>query len=230
MKKLILALLFVSASASADYTGTLFELDSNQQKKIYTYSNTQIEKDGLTDQTVTYKDLNGAELFVEKSVLKGAEFIKLELTHYQLSENATVEIKDGRVYFTKILAGGKVKKSDEKLGKNFVISANFSRFIKENWADILAGKEVSFRFGSWERMETVGFEIFKVSEEKKNGQDLVVLKMKPSSFVIAALVKPLFFKFTSDGSRLIEMKGRVPLKQKSGDTWKDLDAEVVYSY
>ncbi|MFN7728679.1 MAG: hypothetical protein ACK5P7_05955 [Bdellovibrio sp.] len=70
----------------------------------------------------------------------------------------------------------------------------------------------------------------KTGEEDVSGQKALVLRMKPSSFIIAALVKPIIFKYASDGSRLLEMNGRVAPKQKSGDSFKDLDAEVVYFY
>lgn len=230
MKFLFISTLLLSVLAQADYSGNIYELNSNKQKKVYSYTNIQEEKEGLTDQTMIYKDLEGNQLVTEKSQMKGAQFIKMELNHHQMNEKATVEIKDGKVYFTKTTADGKVKTADEKLGKTFVISSNFFRYVKENFSDLLNGKEVSFRFGSWERMETVGFEIFKVGEEKIGDQEVVVIKMKASSFIIAALVPPLFFKFTKDGTRLLEMKGRIPVKLKSGDSWKDQDAEVVYSY
>ena len=76
----------------------------------------------------------------------------------------------------------------------------------------------------------MGFEIFKIGAEKFDGKDAVILKMKPSCFIIAALVNPIIFEYAADGSHLLAMNGRVPMKKKSGNSWKDLDAEVVYSY
>jgi len=100
--------------------------------------------------------------------------------------------------------------------------------VQAHWPEILAGKTVSFRYASWERMETVGFDIKKSKELRESGEDLVQVKMSASSFVIAALVNPLFFTFSSDGKFLRKMSGRVAPKKKVGESWKDLDADVVY--
>ena len=229
MLKVFILGTLLSQYALADYSAQIYEMGSAKQKKIYNFQVTQAEKEGLTEQTSTFKDEGGQEMVVEKAILKGAEFVRMELDHKQIGQKATVEIKDGRIYFTKTL-DGKTKKDDEKLGKNFVISSNLQRFVKENWADLSSGKKVSFRYGSWERLETVGFELKKTGEEKIGEEPAVVLKMEPSSFIIAALVKPLTFKFSADGSRLLEMKGRVAPKLKAGNDWKDLDAEISYTY
>ncbi len=127
-------------------------------------------------------------------------------------------------------ADGKVEKSDEKLAKTLVVPANFQKFVRDNWADLTSGKTVDFRYGVWFRKETVGFEIFKIKVAKVADQDAVVLKMKPSSFLISALVDPVIFTFALDGSKLLEMDGRVAPKQEVAGKFKDLDADVVYHY
>jgi hypothetical protein len=103
--------------------------------------------------------------------------------------------------------------------------------VKENFEALKKGDTIAFRFGVWDRQETVGFEIFKTGTEKIGDLEALVLKMKPSSFLISALVKPIFFKFSlAQPVRLLEQNGRVAPKIKSGDSYKDLDAEVVYRY
>jgi hypothetical protein len=59
---------------------------------------------------------------------------------------------------------------------------------------------------------------------------VIVAKMKPTSMIIAALVKPLYFYFDKASGKMVEFRGRVLPKLKDGDKFKDLDAETVYSY
>lgn len=54
--------------------------------------------------------------------------------------------------------------------------------------------------------------------------------MKPTSFIIAALVDPLVFTFEKKTARLLEMKGRTLPKLRKGEKWKDLDAFITYDY
>lgn len=223
------AILFVSYHARADFTAEIYEMGSQKQKKIYTISNHQEEKDGITESTSIFKDSQDQVVVEERSKLKGTEVLSYEIQQKQIETVGFVEVKEGNIHFSKTKEGKKESDS-EKLKLPFVISMSFQKYVKENWKDLLSGKTLEFRYAAWERKETVGFELKKTGVETSGDQELTVLVMKPSSFIIAALVKPITFKFKSDGSQLIEMKGRVAPKQKSGSSWKDLDAEVVYHH
>jgi hypothetical protein len=223
-------LLLAEAGLAVNYSAVLYEQNSNREKKLYTLQVEDLTPDGLENQA-TYKDLEGNVVVQDKATLKsGSELLKYEIDHKQLGQKGMIEIKDGKAYFTKVTADGKSSTKEEKLGKTFVISATFQKFVRDNWEAISGGKTVDFRYGVWDRQETVGFEVFKTGEEKVGEQQALVLKMKPSSFLIAALVKPIIFKFAADGSKLFELNGRVAPKRKDGSSWKDLDAEAVYSY
>jgi hypothetical protein len=213
----------------ANSTGVVYEQDSKRQKELYRYQLEESAADGLDTVKTTFKDLEGQTVFEETAVLKGTEILKDEVEQRQTGQKALVEVKDGKIYFSKT-ANGKTTVKDEKLKPPFVMSSTFRRFVASQWPEISKGKTVSIRYGVWDRQETVGFEIFKIGEEKIGDQQAVVLKLKPSSFIIAALVSPVIFKFSSDGSKLLEMNGRVAPKKKVGTDFKDLDAEVVYSY
>lgn len=220
---------FFSVWTFADYTGDLFQQGSEKQKKIYTFEMHSSEADGQLNTHGIYKDLEGNIVVEEKATLQGSEIVRYEIDQKQVDQQGLIEVKEDKIFFTKT-ADGKTKTTDEKLRKPLVSSANFQKFVKDNWQALSKGDEVSFRYAVWDRQETVGFELFKTGMGKSGDEDVIVLKMKPSSFIIAALVKPIIFKFAADGSKLLEMNGRVPPKKKDGSTFKDLDAEVVYSY
>lgn len=223
--KLLLGLLFFTSTAAADYTGEIYEMGSNKTKKLFSIKVEQKVNGELEETLATVTGADGKVAIIEKTQVKGNEVVHFEIDQKQLETTATIDPGTEKILFTKT-KDGKKKEDDEKRKDTFVITGNFQKFIASRWPDISAGKTVEFRYGVWDRMETVGFEIKKVADEGK----LVVLKMKPSSLIIAALVNPIEFKFSSDGKRLHEMKGRVGPKQMVGGKWKDLDAETVYTY
>lgn len=230
MKLLLGLLIFTSAAiAHADYSGVIYEMGSNKGKKLY---DIKVKVETAGDQETTSAIITGADgkvALTEKTVTKGNEVLTYEIDHKQLETTASIDNTGEKVKFVKT-KDGKAKEDTEKKQSTFVITGNFQKFVTSKWADIMAGKTVGFRYGVWDRMETVGFEIFKVGEEGAGDAKRVVLKMKPSSMIIAALVNPLDFKFSADGKHLHEMKGRVGPKQNVSGKWKDLDAEVVYTY
>ncbi len=227
--KLLLGLVLISGVAQADYTGEMFELGSNRAKKLYSVKVEQKVNGDQEDVVATVTGVDGKVALIEKTAIKGTEVLSFEIDQKQLETTATIKVGSEKVEFTKT-KDGKTKDDDEKRKPTFVITGNFQKFINSRWSEIMAGKEVEFRYGVWDRMETVGFEVKKIGEEGSGEQKRVTLKMKPSSMIIAALVNPIEFKFTADGKRLMEMKGRVGPKQLINGKWKDLDAEVVYTY
>lgn len=218
----------VTAHASL-VTGELFEQKSNFTKKLFDLDILVESKDGLSYTTATYKDLKGQPTVVEKGVVKGDELISFDVDQVQTKEKGRVEVQGDKVLFT-YEKDGKKKTSEEKLRKPFVTPANFNFFIGNHWNEFLSGKEVEVRFGVWFRLESVGFKIFKVGEKQNGAQKLIQLKMKPSSFVIAAIVDPLNLWYSEDGKKLVELSGRVSTKIQKGSDFKDLDADVLYHH
>ena len=130
---------------------------------------------------------------------------------------------------------GKTETETETLDpeKPLLVAPTTVPYLKQNWTQLMKGETLSARFAVLDRRETVGFKFFKVSAED-SGQpfrpDRVVIRMKPTSLIISALVKPLHFVFDSQGVHLLELEGRLPPKRKKGDQWKDWDYHAIYQY
>lgn len=206
-------------AAGSDRTQPLFEMVREEK--------TEGDRTLISE---VFTDPQGIEAFRSETTLQGGRFVRYDLQQKQLHDTAKIEAKDGHIYFEYVDHDGKVKKDEEKWNDDFVVGAILSRHVKAHWADLVAGKNIDMRFGVPERRETVGFKIFKEEEKKIDGRDVIVAKMKPTSMIIAAIVKPLYFYFDKETKRLVEFRGRVLPKQKDGNGWKDLDAETVYSY
>lgn len=213
------------------YTAVMYDLKSDRKEALFKMEVTEAKVPGSAQENLraVFQDMQGNVVIEQNVLVEGSKLIRDEISQKQLGQTGLIEVKDGMVHFSKTV-DGKTTVEKEKLESTLVTAANFQRYIRENWSEIASGKTVSFRYGVWDRQETVGFKFFKVKDDKIGETPVVVVKMKPTSFIIAALVDPLEMKFTADGSKLLEMKGRVAPKRKVGDSFKDLDADVVYSY
>lgn len=210
-------------------TGEVFEQKTQFGKKLFDLDIKLETQDGLTKTTAAYKDLKGQVAVEERGLVRGDELLSFDVDQAQTREKGRVEVQGDKVLFT-YEKDGKKKTSEEKLRKPFLTPANFNLYVANHWSEFSSGKEVEVRFAVWFRLESVGFKIFKVGELQKGSQKLIQLRMKPSSFVIAALVDPLNLWYSEDGQQLMELSGRVSPKIQKGSDFKDLDADVRYHH
>lgn len=224
---------FSAHSAEVGFDAKVFALDNGKKDPLFTYQQIVESNDGARVRINTFKDKDGQTVVIETSEFaKVGEIEKLrfyKISQRQLSAEATITVKDGKALFT-YTRDGKTKTSSETIGEDFVVGPSMMLHLHRNWEQVKRGNKVKVRLGVADRAETVGFEFYKDREETLDGKNVFVLKMKPSSFLIAALVKPIYLFVTPDGETLLEVRGRTQLKQKVGSSWKDLDAITVYEY
>lgn len=223
-----LALVFFSLSFSrASFAETLsaqiFAKPESAKEVLYNLTvETSPEK-----VTLSYRDLTGNLLVEESGELSGVDIKSHNVKQNQLNTSARIERQGDKVIFTKTVDGKTSTKSENYKG-SLVTPSNFQRFIASKWQELKNNETVEFRFGVWDRQETVGFSLKKVSESASPTYSMT-LKMKPANFVIAALVDPLLLTFEESPSiKLKTLVGRIPVKAKEGDKFKDQDARVVY--
>jgi hypothetical protein len=226
----MIALFLISPIAwSAGMTGKGYEIDGSRDSAIFTMEQT-VGADGLSSFTA-FRSPDGKELVTEKMEFDEAGApLRYTVNHVQSGTSGVVEVKDGRLMFTHRTADGKVKTNDEAIPEVWATGPMFVPMVRKNWDRLMNGEAMRFRFAVWDRAETVGFQLFKERVEKKaDGREVVVLKMKPTAFIIAAIVDPLNFEMRPDGSFLETMIGRTLPKRQDGSKLKDLDAYIVYS-
>lgn len=209
----------------------IFAMDSKKQNLIYRLKS-EIRYDGAKrTSTAVYEDAKGDVLIREKSESENGELKKYEIEQLQTKNRAIIEVKDGKVVFKKANSldeKAEFKEEEEKLKKPLVLSPLLVPFVQSRFEEIKKGDTVDIRFAVWDRMETVGFSLFKIGETLQDGRKMLIVKMKPTSFVIAAIVDPLIFHFDMETKHLAYQKGRVAPKLAKGSSWKDVDAESYY--
>lgn len=229
MLNFLWVLIFSYSFAQEKISAVLYDLNSNQTKKLYTLDIELTPKDSVTSSQVFYRDLDGKVVVHETGLFSGDELQEYTIERPQTNEKGRIQVREGRVFFEYEGADGKKKIDDEKLKGQVLCSTNFNAFVRKNWEQLSAGKAFSIRYAVWDRRETVGFTLEKMGESEHDGKKWLEIRMKPTSFVIAALVDPVHLWYSMDDKKLLLLKGRVPAKKQIDGHWKDLDAEVVYA-
>ncbi|HEX7675798.1 MAG TPA: hypothetical protein VF412_16595 [Bdellovibrio sp.] len=226
----IIGALIISVSFAQEKTSAvLYDLNSQRNEKLYTaIIESTPSSDGAKFHTV-FRDLQGKTALEETGLISGADLKDYTIDRPQTNEKGHIEVRDGKVYFT-YEGDGKKKTAEEKVSGDILCPANFSAFVRAHWGELNAGTAVPVRYAVWDRRETVGFTLQKMGESDHEGKKWMELRMKPTSFVIAAIVDPIHLWYAVDSKKLMVMKGRVQVKKQVDGKWKDLDAESVYTY
>jgi len=218
-----------SAAMTPLFSAKIFDLQ-DRSKHMFDYKNEfEIAGDKKTMLT-TFLDLEGKVLVVERTVVKVGEngvesLLSFEQDHRQLGTVGKIEVADGKAGFT-FTKDGKAKTASETVEQNYIVTSMVLGFVQSNWEKLMKGEAQKVRLGVVDRRESVGFSFSKESVTTEK----VVIKMKPTSMIIAALVAPLRFTFTADGKKLLELEGRAAVKIQKDGKFKDFDGFTVYTY
>jgi len=218
-----------SAAMTPLFSAKIFDLQ-DRSKHMFDYKNEfELVGDKKTMVT-TFLDLDGKVLVVETTVVKidekGVEtLLSFEQDHKQLGTSGKIEVKDGKAGFS-FTKDGKTKTASETVEQNYIVSSMVLGFVQTNWEKLMKGETAKVRLGVVDRSESVGFSFSKESATAER----VVIKMKPTSMIISALVSPLRFAFQPDGKKLVELEGRVAVKVQKDGKFKDFDGFTVYTY
>ncbi len=201
-------------------------LSRTDKKLLYKYTRTVSRQGDSSIAKRHFEYPDGKPAATETVTYQGGRVTKMVWEQFQVNESGQFELADGKLKFS-YTKDGKTNTEEEKLEEPFVSQDEIVEHIYKNWDLLMKGGTVSIRLPVIFRTETVGFKFFKEGESEGG----VKIKMKPSSFVIAALVKPLLFTLKKDGDhRTIQVDGRVAPKIQEDGKWKDLDALFVMKY
>ncbi len=150
--------------------GHLYDLGSNQEKMLFS-SNIKISPSSKGEQQVLteYHDPQGILVVREKAHLRGAVVLDYEMDRPQTGEKGRFRTEGGRIYFQYEDAKGKKKSAEEEVSGFVLSTSNFNAFVEERWELLLKGKPLDVRFAVWDRLETVGFILQKMTEVEKGG-------------------------------------------------------------
>lgn len=207
-------------------SGDVYNVDKS--KKILTFErHEEVVSDSEIKIKGIFKDLLGKILVIESATLKNGETISSGVEHFQMNQSGTITLKNKKLIFEKKIEKS-IEKEIEEYTSNFVVGMTSTNYIRKNWNKILNGSTVESRLGVWYRKDTVGFDFYKTKEILINGKEHIEIKMSASSFIIRAIVDPIYFVFEKSSKVLLSVKGRISPKMLVKGKLEDLDAFVEY--
>jgi hypothetical protein len=175
-----------------------------------------------------FTDTDGKVVVTENAELENGKIVHFKQDQKQINAQGEVTVENGKAKFT-YTKNGKTKNDEEKVGDDFIVTASLYPYLETKWDELKKGKKIRAHLGVLDRLEVIEFQFKKQKEIKlDDGKPGLIIKMTPSSFVIAALVDPIYFKVSEDGATIVDIKGRTPLKIKDGSDWDDFDGLSVY--
>jgi major membrane immunogen (membrane-anchored lipoprotein) len=236
---LALFAVFVSSTCFADkwqgtgtalITGKVYEQNTDKKHILFTFEKRIEVTDEQRNVQVRYFLPDGKVAVEEKVHYEKGDLKKYTMDQFQINEFGSMDVHDGKMWFSYKQRNGKVKKDDEQFvpDKTIVVDQIVESFL-DQWDFLMNGGELRARVGILSRCETVAFKFFKEKEVMYNGRKAVVIKMKPSAFVISMIVKPITFTFDLETHKPFEVDGRMPVKRfHDGDDYSDWDGTLVF--
>lgn len=222
MMILLTALFGLLAHSSEKHSADIYDIDGKE--KLFTFSSERVYAADVMTYTSVYKDAAGNVVATERAEIDKGVLKTYEVERLPTKEKGFVETKEGKIIFT-YTEDGKKSTNKEPLKENTLISATLVPFIETHLKDLLAKKDVTFRYAVWFRKEVLGF---KFSYEKEEGNNIVV-SMVPTNFLYRSLVKPIHFTLDKTTKKLISIKGRSLPKHKVDGAWRDFDGLAKYN-
>ncbi len=219
--------------------GTIYSAD--RKKALFKFSRRSVRKGDRLDVFREYADLHGTVALSEKVIYQGDKLSEYDVDDLQSGAQGSAKIIElasepaksviSYQYAKDARSKSKPKTRNEPLRNPCLISDMVAPFLLDHWNELLKSQEVKCRLIVVERRETVGFTFVKDSESRREGRNVIVVKMLPTSPIISALVDPLFFTIEKEGQkRILEYAGRTAVKVKEGGKWKDLDGVTVFEW
>lgn len=109
------------------------------------------------------------------------------------------------------------------LPNNLIIDAGFDDFVRKHWAELEAGKNVSFSFASAARLDLIDFRLLK----KDSNENELVLSMRLKSRLLAWLLDPIELTYDKQSQRLMRYRGLSNIQDVNGDSYS---ADIRYQY
>lgn len=224
----------VGATSYAAPHGTVFRREA-PDKPAYHMERTEAGKETARVVTVEFRAPDGTPLVRERTTYENGRLQRYDYDQLQMKEGGFLERRGDQVYFEFTDHSGKATGTDE-FPEEPIIPDTIQSFLSRHMPQILAGESVYGRFLLIERQDTVGFKFFLSEKIDCNGAPCLLIKMKPSSIIIAALVDPIWIKLEATAPwKMISVDGRLAIREpevaepKARHDYKAIDALLVFN-
>lgn len=216
----------ITARGETVYFGRVFPLQDAGPAPTYVYER---RVDAAGEQLVSThitRDTAGVVQLAESATHDaGYNLSSYTLHGNQLGESGSVQVEPGQVAFRLRSSAGERTRVERTDGE-VVVGPTLIGTLVHRFAALERGEVVRVRFAVLSRLETIAFELAKVSSSPGE----LRVEMRPSGFLFGLVVDPITFTFETSTKKLIRLEGRVPPLVRDGDEWRELDARVEYDF
>ena len=183
-----------------------------------------------------FADPAGNLAAMEDVFYQGDQLVRYDLKEMQIGAEGSARIRasptdpaKGTLEFEyRPGPNSRLKTSTEALVPDTLIGDMIGPFLGSHWQALQRGEKVRCRYIVVPRLETVGFTFAKEAKGAAN-PNVVIIRMEPTSLIIAALVDPVFFTLeAAPPHNILDCAGRTTPKVQMKGKWKDLDAFTVF--
>jgi hypothetical protein len=219
--------------------GTIYGRGAESNKLLFRFEREATRSGDKLNVRRDYTHPDGRLAARERVVYERNEPIAYEMQELQTGEWGTAKIlRDSKnpakscIKFEYMKVGGsRPKTSTEALRENTLVGDMLGPFLTSHWDMLAKGEKIKCRCIVVSRRETVGLTFLKESEGTWHGRSVVILKLEPSNFFVAALVDPLFLTIeAAPPHHVLQYVGRTTPLTQVRDRWKDLDAVTVFDW
>jgi hypothetical protein len=231
------AILLVLLGSSADaaekgrtrrYVGKAYDLETGDF--IYTENHTEHYEDGKhAFSIVSYRDPKGEEMVRKRIVFrKSRSAPTFRAVDYRTGYlEAAMPAEDGYRLTCRPIRSSETESTVVDIPEPAVIDGGFDYFIRDNWDDLVAGKNLTLYFAVVHRLDYAKFSLRKVGRVMRQGVRCVQFRLRVTGLLARLFVDPIDVAYDLEHKRLIEYKGVSNIHDDTGTCY---DARIVFTY
>jgi hypothetical protein len=229
----------VDLASPALMTGTFYEIGSNHKKVLYKFRRAAVRAGEAVQVEQLFSLPDGSPACRETIRYRNNRLVSYNMEDLRAEVRGSIVIeaepkKKEKIFLEEIQGrnpGAKILKGVENLPPNTLIGDTIYPFILTHWGDLMRGGAVKFHFISLDPPTTFAFKVVRESDGVWKNQPVARIKMEPANVLIAHLVHPIIFNVEkAEPHRLFSYTGRTTPRDKTGGTWKIVEAEAVFDW
>lgn len=230
MKKILLFVILTSIK-SYSYYAEIRPINKPNDPVLYKIEFNEKQNGNLVELTATFKKDDQIQI-EEKGIVnpETAEFTQYSVNQIQTKEKGLVTVQNNQVKISFDSLGKSTQTKEFSKPNQLVAPANFDRWLKKNFENLKKQKTMTIQFLVWDRLDYYNFKVTYLGLFEVDKTKVHRFKMNVDNFLISAFVSDIEIEMSEDLNQLKHYKGRVAVKIKKGDQFKDLDADVKYFY
>jgi hypothetical protein len=201
--------------------------DLKSKKWVYTEVHTlEHNSNGLDKKISTeYFDPNGKKIAQIASTFEINELVpSVVFSDLRSDVQETIELSaDQKKVTLKKITQGKVSQKEIPLDETFVLGQGFNNFVLKKWDDLIAKKNIPFKFIVPAELDYFSFEAF---ISKKTDDGVLQFSIRLGSWVLRQFLKPIVVTYNAKQKKLLTYEGLSNLSDQNG---KAQNVKIIYS-